>query len=447
MATKRLVRGTAQAKGYPVLYKVFEFNHAAVAPLRFMADVNQAVFRNPLNPMSYTLMGRTIAAANDLFESTTRRYGKPEFGITDTLVNEQSVPVTEDVVWKKPFCQMTLFKRDPKTLSEIRGPRAKSDPKVLIVSPLSGHYATLLRGTVEAMLPEHEVYITDWIDARDVPLKDGRFDLNDFIDYLIEMLECLGPDVHVMAVCQPGPAALSACALMAEDNHPAQAASLIIMGSPIDTRKSPTEPNILAGQQPLSWFNDHMVQMVPWPNAGIGRRVYPGFIQLSSFMSMNSERHLDAHRSYFQNLVRGDGDSAQRHREFYDEYLSVLDLTAEFYIQTIDEVFQRHLLPKGEFYHRGRLVDPAAITKTALMTVEGEKDDISGIGQTQAAHDLCINIPEAKQLDYIQPNVGHYGVFNGSRWRTEIQPRIRDFIRANPTASTAAKKKKRTASK
>ena len=305
----------------------------------------------------------------------------------------------------------------------------------MLVAPLSGHYATLLRGTVTAMLPEHDVYITDWTDARMVPVMMGRFDLNDFIDSLMSMIRKLGPDVHVIAVCQPGPAALAATALLAERNDPCQPASLTIMGSPIDPRKSPTVPNELAQKKPLSWFQDNVIMTVPFPNPGFLRRVYPGFIQLSSFMGMNFDTHFEAQWRYFQQLVEGDGDSAAKHRKFYDEYLSVMDLTEEFYIQTIDEIFQRHLLPKRKFKHRGELVKLEKIRTTALMTIEGEKDDISGIGQTQAAHELCYNIPEAMRVDYIQPGVGHYGVFNGSRFRSEIQPRIRDFIRSHPKRS------------
>ncbi len=419
-----------------MLYHIYEMNHAVIAPLRAVADLNQMIFRSPLNPMSYTVMGRTIAAASDVFESTTRRYGKPRFGLDETTVEGKPVAITEHVVWRRTFCQLKHFRRDPQQLAEARGGASEPDPKVLIVAPLSGHYATLLRGTVEAMLPEHEVYITDWRDARMVPASRGSFDLNDYIDYLIEMIQHLGRDVHVLGVCQPGPAVLAAASVMGENDDPAAPASMVLMGSPIDTRKSPTEPNILAEQQPFEWFEDTMIMTVPWPNPGFSRAVYPGFIQLTSFMSMNSDRHLDAHWDYYSHLIKGDGDSAQKHREFYDEYLSVMDLTAEFYLQTIDHVFQRHLLPKGELMHRGKPIRPAAITNTALMTVEGELDDISGIGQTQAAHDLCINVPDHMQTDYIQPKVGHYGVFNGSRWRTEIQPRVRDFIRTHRTRPT-----------
>jgi poly(3-hydroxybutyrate) depolymerase len=281
------------------------------------------------------------------------------------------------------------------------------------------------------MLSDHEVYITDWTDARMVPLAQGSFDLNTYIDYLIEMIQLLGPDTHVMAVCQPGPAALAAVGVMAKAQDPVTPRSLIIMGSPIDTRKSPTAPTELAEQRPLSWFENNVVMSVPWPHPGVMRRVYPGFVQLSSFMAMNSDAHTDAHRRVFFHLIEGDGDSVEKHREFYDEYLAVMDLTADFYLQTVRDVFQTHALPEKTFTHHGEVVDLSAITKTALMTIEGEKDDISGIGQTQAAHDLCTNLPEALQADYVQEGVGHYGIFNGSRWRSEIQPRVRDFIRSH----------------
>lgn len=413
-----------------MLYSLYELNHYALQPLRAMADATQSALQHPLSPASYTTMGKSMAAALDVFESITRRYGKPKFNLPITKINGQPVDIIEEDVWRAPFCHLKHFKRDPEMMRKVHPKRGDSDPKVLVVAPLSGHYATLLRGTVEAMLPEHDVYITDWIDARTVPIIQGRFDLNDYIDYVIRMLQHLGPDVHVIATCQPGPPCLAAAAVMAEDNDPCQPATLTIMGSPIDTRKSPTEPNLLAEQKPLKWFKDHMIATVPPPHAGFMRRVYPGFIQLTSFITLNRDRHVDAQYKYFKSLIAGDGDSAGKHREFYDEYLSVLDLTEEFYLQTLDEVFQRHLLPRGKFYHRGRKVDLAAIETTALMTVEGENDDISGIGQTQAAHDLCVNIPEDRQFDYVQPDVGHYGVFNGSRFRNEIQPRIRDFIRS-----------------
>ncbi len=411
-----------------MLYHLYELNHLAVAPARAMLDAGQFFLRSPLNPASYTVTGRTWAAAFDVFESVTRRYGKPSFGLNKTTVNGHPVPVTEEVVWRKPFCKLLHFQRDDKVMGQIHPARLSDDPTVLIVAPLSGHYATLLRGTVEAMLPEHDVYITDWTDARMVPKISGSFDLDDYIDYVIEMIQFLGPNIHVMAVCQPGPAVLAAVSLMAEDDDPCQPATMTIMGSPIDTRRSPTVPNQLAEEKPHLWFKRNMIMTVPFPYPGAMRRVYPGFVQLTSFMSMNRDRHIDAQWQYFNSLVKGDGDSVARHQDFYNEYLSVMDLTAEFYLDTIEHVFQNHSLPKGELIHRDRLVRPEAIRTTALMTVEGELDDISGIGQTQAAHDLCVNIPKDRQSDYIQEGVGHYGVFNGSRFRTEIQPRIRDFI-------------------
>jgi poly(3-hydroxybutyrate) depolymerase len=303
------------------------------------------------------------------------------------------------------------------------------DPKVLLVAPMSGHYATLLRGTVEAMIPEHNLYITDWADARDIPVFEGAFDLDDFIDHIVEFIRFQGPNTHVMAVCQPAVPALAAAALMAAAGDPCQPASLTLMGGPIDTRRNPTAVNKLAGEKPVSWFESNVINYVPFPNAGVGRRVYPGFIQLTGFMTMNLERHAQAHMKLFENLVKGDCDSVNAHKTFYEEYLAVMDLPAEFYLQTVQAVFQDHLLPKGELTHRGQRVDCTAIRRTALMTVEGERDDICGLGQTEAAHDLCPNVPVDEHYHYVQPGVGHYGVFTGTRYRAEIQPRIREMIR------------------
>ena len=415
-----------------MLYSAYEYGYAAMTPARIAAGLGAQMWRSPFNPFANTWTGRTSAAALDLFENATRRYPKPEWGIQSTLVNETEVPISIEPVLEKDFGTLLRFKRDPETLSDASG---RDDPSILIIAPMSGHFATLLRGTVEAMLPEHNVYITDWANARDVPLTAGRFDLNDFIDYIQDFLKHIadeqGVPAHAMAVCQPGPALLAACAVMAEQVDPARPQSMTIMGSPIDTRRSPTVPNTLSKERSFEWFQRNMIFTVPGPYPGILRRVYPGFVQLYSFLSMNQDRHLSAHYDYFKHLVDGDGDSAEKHRSFYDEYLSVLDMTEEFYLQTIKDVFQEHSLADGKFMHRGELVRPEAITDIALMTVEGEKDDISGIGQTQAAHDLCSNLSAKKKLDYIQPSVGHYGVFNGSRWRTEIQPRVRDFIRNN----------------
>ncbi|MFT5083806.1 MAG: poly(3-hydroxybutyrate) depolymerase [Lentisphaeria bacterium] len=409
-----------------MLYHAFELNHAVVAPLRQFMDINKRLYDSPFNPLSYTLTGKNISAACDLFETITRRYDKPEWGLTETIINGHPVPVEKRVVWEKPFARLLHFARDNQELAKAR---SNVDPRVLIVAPLSGHYSTLLRGTVEAFLPEHEVYVTDWSDARQIPLSAGKFDLNDYIDYFIEMLEFVGPNAHVVSICQPGPPVLAAISVLSEAESEFLPSTMTYMGSPIDTRLSPTVPNNIARERSFSWFKENMIYSVPWPNKGLMRQVYPGFLQLGGFITMNHDRHVMAHKEYFDHLVDGDCDSANRHTEFYDEYLSVQDLTAEFYLQTIQDIFQEHKIPNGTFEHRGKIVKPEKITKVALMTVEGENDDISGIGQTQAAHDLCVNIPESMQVDYIQPGVGHYGVFSGKRFRTEIQPRIKEFMR------------------
>ncbi|EKF41676.1 polyhydroxyalkanoate depolymerase [Nitratireductor indicus] len=406
-------------------YQLYEFNHAALQPARAYADAVRLFYSNPLNPMAQTYLGRTLAAGAELFERTTRRYTKPAFGLTETNVNGVRVAVHEEIVWKKPFCQLLHFKRD---LPE----GARRGPSILMVAPMSGHYATLLRGTVETMLPYADVYITDWTDARTVALSEGMFDLDDFIDYLIEMFQHLGPDTHVMAVCQPSVPVLAAVSLMEARKDKCTPASMTLMGGPIDTRQNPTAVNKLAEEKGIGWFRENAVMPVPWPNPGFMRMVYPGFLQLSGFMSMNLDRHITAHKEFFMHLVKNDGDSAEKHRDFYDEYLAVMDLTAEFYLQTVETVFIRHDLPKGQMKHRGKLVDPKAIRRVALLTVEGENDDISGVGQTEAAHRLCENIPADMRHHYLQPAVGHYGVFNGSRFRSEIAPRILDFMRSNP---------------
>jgi poly(3-hydroxybutyrate) depolymerase len=411
-----------------MLYSLYELGHMSVAPLRIAAMMQSSMLRSPLNPVADTEIARTAAAASDLFESVTRRYRKPGWNLPTTNVNGVEVAVTPKSAWSSPWCSMLHFERDEEALVAARGER--TDPTVLLVAPMSGHYATLLRSTVEAFLPDHDVYVTDWSDARMVPVLSGRFDLHDYIDHVMAMLRALGPETHVVAVCQPGPLVLAAVALMAQENDPCAPATMTFMGSPIDARKSPTAPNKLAETRDIEWFKQNMIHSVPALYPGAFRRVYPGFLQLASFMGMNLSRHVDAHQAYFQNLVKGDGDSTEKHREFYDEYLAVMDLSEEFYIQTLVEVFQEYSLARGVMRHHGKLVDPGAITKTALLTVEGENDDISGIGQTQAAHDICANIPEAMRRDYIQPGVGHYGVFSGRRFRIEIYPRMREFMRA-----------------
>ncbi|PXA85747.1 polyhydroxyalkanoate depolymerase [Caulobacter sp. D4A] len=409
-----------------MLYALHEASFYASTPLRLAARAARDFWGSPLNPAASTELGRRLYAGADLFSNVTRRYGKPDWRIDSVKINDVDVRVRPTVVWQSPWARLIQFDRD---MSDMRrAGRFELDPAVLIVAPLSGHYATLLRGTVEAFLPDHAVFIVDWQNAREVSVLQGRFDFHDYIDHIRDMLRVLGPRPNVLAVCQPGPPVLAAAALMAEDNDPSRPASMTFMGSPIDARLSPTVTNNLAEEKPFTWFQSNMIYTVPAPYPGMGRRVYPGFVQLASFMSMNADKHQEAHQRYFHSLVDGDGDSADKHLEFYDEYLSVLDLTEEFYLQTIDIVFQRHLLPKGELMHRGRHVNTAAITDIGLMTVEGEKDDISGIGQTQAAHDLCANIPAELKEDYVQPGVGHYGVFNGRRFREEIYPKVRDFI-------------------
>lgn len=413
-----------------MLYSFLEMSRAALMPWRAAANMTRQSLRSPLHPAFDTLAGRTTAAAADLFESLTRYYGKPEWELSPIEVNGQPVDVVTDTVWSKPFCSLLHFKRDRAALAKARGVKVTElkDRSVLIVAPMSGHHATLLRGTVEAFLPDHEVYITDWTDARRVAVSDGRFDLGDYVLYVREMITALGDNPHVVAVCQPGPPTLAAIALMAEDDDPMRPSTMTFMGSPIDARKSPTVPNKLAEERPYEWFRDNLIQTVPAVYPGAMRRVYPGFLQLTGFINMNFERHVDAHWDFFQHMVEGDGDSADRHRQFYDEYLSVMDLTEEFYLQTIHDVFQAHTLARGEMRVGERLVRPETITDVALLTVEGENDDISGIGQTQAAHTLCSNLPEALRLDHVQPGVGHYGVFNGRRFREEIAPKMKAFM-------------------
>ena len=414
------------AEGSPALttpmYWMYEMAQASLNPARAVTDATKILFQNPLNPWAHTQIGKSVAAGCELFERTTRRYGKPEWGLNDTEVNGVRTPVEIRVVWEKPFCRLLYFER--KLIRPLRSPQ----PRVLIVAPMSGHYATLLRGTVEAFLPTHEVYITDWSDARMVPLAAGRFDLDDYVDYLIEMLHVLGGNMHVIAVCQPSVPVVAAVSVMEAERDPYVPLSMTLMGGPIDTRRNPTAVNNLAAERGIDWFRSHVITKVPFPHPGVMRDVYPGFLQLNGFISMNLDRHMDAHKNLFTNLVKGDGDLVDKHRDFYDEYLAVMDLTAEYYLQTVDTVFVKHALPKGEMTHRGKLVDPSKVTRVALMTVEGEKDDISGLGQTEATHALCSAIPDDRRVHYVQKGVGHYGVFNGSRFKSEIVPRISDFM-------------------
>ncbi|MEZ5854944.1 MAG: polyhydroxyalkanoate depolymerase [Hyphomicrobiaceae bacterium] len=406
-----------------MLYHWYELGHAAVRPARVAADSCRMMLTNPFNPLTHTPMGRHAAAALEVFERTTRRYDKPEFGIDRTTVDGQTVGVHEEVVWRHPFCRLIHFRRD------ITSARREADPRLLLVAPMSGHYATLLRGTVEAFLPDHDVYITDWQDARDVPMAAGDFDLDDYVIVMRDIFRHFRGDVHVFAVCQPSVPVISAAAIMEADEEPYVPQSLIMAGGPIDTRINPTSVNQLAEEKGTAWFQRNVITSVPWPSAGFGRKVYPGFLQLSGFMTMNLDRHLNAHKDLFFHLVRGDGDNAEKHRDFYDEYLAVMDLTAEFYLQTVDTVFVNHMLPKGQMMHRGRRVNLSKIRRIAMMTVEGEKDDITGIGQCKAALELCTGVPDDRKMHFECPEVGHYGVFNGSRFRREIASRIADFTR------------------
>jgi len=402
-------------------YYWYEAAHLMLSPARAASDVGRLIFNNPANPLTHTPYGRTVSAACELFERTTRRYGKPAFGLNQTSVNGQRVPVTERVVWERPFGRVIAFDR---ALNFAHRPQ----PKILMVAPMSGHFATLLRGTVEAFLPTHQVMIADWADARMVPLSEGGFDLDDYIDYLISMFRALGPDLHVMAVCQPSVPVMAAIARMEAEDDPLTPRSMILMGGPIDTRRSPTAVNKVAQERGVDWFRRNCIVKVPASYPGFWRDVYPGFLQLSGFMAMNMDRHLTAHYDMFKHLVRGDGDSAEKHREFYDEYLAVMDLTAEYYLQTVEKVFVDHELPNGTMMHRDKPVDLKAIRRCAIMAIEGEKDDISGVGQTLAGLQLTPNLAVEKKVYHLQLNVGHYGVFNGSRFRSETAPRIADFI-------------------
>lgn len=409
-----------------MLYGLYEMNHAVLTPWRAAAEMGLNFLRSSTNPWSDSTATRTATASLEMFERATRRFSKPTFGIKETSVDGQTLPVNEQILLQKPFVKLLHF-------SKVWPAKKKAAPqkKLLIVAPMSGHYATLLRGTVEAMLPHFDIYITDWADARTVPVSQGKFDLEDYVDYIIEMLQLLGSDVHIMAVCQPSVPVMAAVALLNARDDAITPKSMILMGGPIDTRRNPTAVNKLAKEKGVEWFRQNVIMKVPFPHAGFLREVYPGFLQLTGFMTMNLDRHMDAHRQLFWHLVEGDEDSADRHTEFYDEYMSVMDLTAEFYLQTVDRVFVNHDLPNGSYLHRGVLVEPAKITKTALMTIEGERDDISGVGQTEAAHDICTGLGANKKLHHLQLGVGHYGVFSGSRFRKEVVPMITKFVVAN----------------
>ncbi len=411
-----------------MLYHAYELTHAALAPMKALCRAEKTITENGLNPWAETPPGRALHAAFQLFDGVTGRYGRPAWGIDETTVEGAVVAVVEEVQVCSLFCDLLRFAKDDDVVP------TGTQPKVLIVVPLSGHYPTLLRGTVEAMLPDHDVYVTDWRDARDVPVALGGFDLDDYIETVMDALRFLGPDVHVMAVCQPAVPVLAAVALTAAEDDPSQPATMTLMGGPIDARVDPTPANMMIAGRDRGWLESAVVSHVPWPHAGMFRRVYPGFVQLSGFLFKNLERHIDAQVTYFNDLVKGDGDSADQHRAFYEEFLAVMDLPVEFFLQTVERVFQNFDLARGTLTHRGRIVDPAMIRNTALLTVEGGRDDICPPGQTVAAHDLCPNIPADRQDNYLHADVGHYGVFNGRRWRNDIQPRIAAFMAENSRA-------------
>ena len=412
-----------------MLYQMHEFARLAMMPWRSAAQATRLIAGAPWNPIAYTPLGHQIAAATEVFERVTRRYGKPEWGLPKTEVDGVEVAVEAVPVVKRSYCHLTHFKRDT----------VRDDPRVLIVAPQSGHFATLLRGTVETMLPDHEVYITDWRDARMIPAQADQFNLNDYIDYVIDFLHFLGPNTHVIAVCQPSVPVLAAVSVMSDWGDLCVPASITLMGGPIDTRENPTAVNKLAEEHDIAWFERNVITAVPAPYPGAGRKVYPGFIQLTNFISMNLDRHMESFHELFDHLVQGDGEEADKRRAFYEEYLAVMDLTAEFYLQTIKTVFKDHDLPKGNMIHRWHPVRPSAIKRSAILCIEGELDDISGVGQTRAALKLTTGLPDSMKKYHLQLRTGHYGIFNGGRWRREIAPVVKSFIREHDHARRARK--------
>lgn len=401
-----------------MLYNMYEMQRSMLAGASAMAGWSAEMLQNPANPFAYSAMGPIVASALDVFSHASAPRGKPVFGIEYVEVDGESVPVSVDIEARHPFGQLKHFQKEG----------FEGQPKLLIVAPMSGHFATLLRDTVERMLPSHDVWVTDWRDAKTVPLSNGNFDLDDYIDYLVSFLEHIGPGAHMLAVCQPSVPCYATAALMSADDHPARPRTLTMMGGPVDTREAPTSVNTLATQRPHSWFEQNVIATVPIYYPGAGRKVYPGFLQLAGFMSMNLGNHMITHWEMFKHLVEGDGDSADATKDFYDEYRSTCDMTAEFYLQTIDVVFQTHALPRGEYRHRGQLIDPSAITDVAMLAIEGERDDISGLGQTKAALKLSKGLPKKLKKYHMAEEVGHYGIFHGRKWRERIAPVVEDWI-------------------
>lgn len=401
-----------------MLYQAFQAQADAMAPWRLALELAASLTRHPLLGLGETPLARHMAGSRDLLELMTATHRRPAFGIDTVKIGNKTVSVREEVACRTPFATLLRFAKDG----------VATQPKLLVVAPMSGHFATLLRGTVRTMLPDVDVYITDWHNARDVKTVDGQFDLDDFTDHVMRFLRVLGPGCHVLAVCQPTVSVLAAVALMAQEQDPATPNSMTLMSGPIDTRVSPTVVNDLAKSHDIDWFERNVIATVPWRYFGAGRRVYPGFMQLTAFMAMNLDRHMNAHRAHYQNVMDGETDKAQAHRQFYEEYMAVMDLPAEFYLQTIAKIFQEHELPRRVLRFRDRLVDTSAIRRTALLTVEGELDDICAIGQTQAALDLCDRIPMSHKRHHLQTGAGHYGVFNGRRWRQEVYPLVLEMI-------------------
>ncbi len=416
-----------------MLYEAYDAHTYALTPIRLMARAATAFLNQPWPLIRDHPAMRRTAATCELVARAGLSHSRPEFGIPEIRVGNRVAVITEEVVVRHPFCTLLHFRKDIRV----------DQPRVLIVAPLSGHFATLLRGTVSTMLPDHDVFITDWINPRNIPLRHGRFDLDDFIDLMIEFIHVLGPQLHLVAVCQSSVPVLAAVSLMAAAGDPDHPETMTLMGGPIDTRRSPTQVNRLATSRPLEWFERNVIETVPTRYPGAFRRVYPGFLQLAGFTAMNFDRHVMAHFDWFKRLARGDGKSADATRAFYDEYTSVMDLPADFYLQTVKHVFQDFALPLGKLRSRDRAVELRAVERTALMTIEGESDDICGNGQTVAAHDLCTGIPDRMHSHHLQPQVGHYGIFSGRRWRDVVYPEVREFLRAHSSPAKVTSPRRR----
>jgi poly(3-hydroxybutyrate) depolymerase len=403
-----------------MIYQAYQNHMDLTAPWRTGASAAVKYLNLVPQGTSDKVFGR-LAAALELISRSALTYARPAYGIDSVMVGNREVPVTEEVVYSTPFGSLLRFKKED----------SPEQPRLLLVAPMSGHFATLLRGTVKTLLQDHDVYITDWHNPRDIPLQHGRFGLEDYTDHLIDFLDKLGPRAHMVAICQPSVSALAAAAVMCEDDHPSRPATLTLMAGPIDTRIQPTKVNEFAKSKPITWFENNLINYVPMQCKGAFRQVYPGFVQLTAFVSMNLERHIKQHMDLAHHLAKGEKEKAEVIKTFYDEYFAVMDLPADFYIETVRDVFQEHLLPQGLLMHRGRTVNPAAIRKMGLMTVEGEKDDICSIGQTLAAQDLCSSVRDYRRVHHMQAGVGHYGVFSGRKWSNEIYPLLRDFVHVN----------------